>query len=511
MSRSPINSVTWIFWRLIAALANMALKQISSRPRYVLHLAILALSGVTALAFGAAGASHWFGQHEVNRGTAGYSKGSGAGQGKGKDVEPPPTALGLPPNGQAKEGGDQNPEGSEQVAVQPNYGNTETDRLAPPLEPDELARPRLSSRSGERPQDDARSQNVSVTAAAKKEPLKALTYQVASGDTLLDIAEKFGISPDTIIWANDLEEEGELLQVDQSLTILPVSGVLHKVKEGDNLLSIAFAHEASPEDIIEANALEDANMLRLDQEIVVPRGRQVPPPAPVPPLQVVEHQVRPGDTVGAIALMHAVEPIAIVRANGMANPDAIAQGQQLKVPGGKPVEARAAPAVAGQSAPAPTTSGRAEPPPTADASRVLAAQQSPPPAQTANASNKGDEIVAAASSFAGATYTWGGHSPATGFDCSGFTWYIYKQVGINIPLHDLWGQVRAGRAVKRGELLPGDLVFFQNTYQPGLSHSGIYVGNGRFISAASEGQGVRFDRLDDSYWGPRYFGAGRPW
>ncbi|MBI4319641.1 MAG: C40 family peptidase [Chloroflexi bacterium] len=71
--------------------------------------------------------------------------------------------------------------------------------------------------------------------------------------------------------------------------------------------------------------------------------------------------------------------------------------------------------------------------------------------------------------------------------------------------------MRAGRAVKRDELLPGDLVFFQNTYQPGLSHSGIYVGNGRFISAASEGQGVRFDRIDDPYWGPRYFGASRPW
>jgi len=152
-----------------------------------------------------------------------------------------------------------------------------------------------------------------------------------------------------------------------------------------------------------------------------------------------------------------------------------------------------------------------EPKPAPAAPSAAAAEPAPQQALSQQASGKGNEIVAAASGFAGGRYRWGGHSPATGFDCSGFTWYVYKQVGINIPQHDLWGQVRAGRAVKRDELQPGDLVFFQNTYQPGLSHSGIYVGGGSFISAASEGSGVRFDRVDSPYWGPRYFGASRPW
>jgi peptidoglycan endopeptidase LytE len=119
--------------------------------------------------------------------------------------------------------------------------------------------------------------------------------------------------------------------------------------------------------------------------------------------------------------------------------------------------------------------------------------------------------VAIASRYVGYPYSWGGQSPSTGFDCSGFAWYVYQQAGIDIAVHDAAGQLAAGRLVGRGELLPGDLVFFQNTYKAGLSHVGIYAGGGRFVHAANEGSGVRFDALDSAYYDVRYYGASRPW
>lgn len=120
-------------------------------------------------------------------------------------------------------------------------------------------------------------------------------------------------------------------------------------------------------------------------------------------------------------------------------------------------------------------------------------------------------IVGAASKLLGYAYVWGGSSPRVGFDCSGFTWYVYGQVGRTLPKHDLWGQMQAGPRVGQGNLQAGDLVFFANTYAPGLSHVGIFIGGGRFIHAGSERTGVTVSALNDPYWGPRYYGATRPW
>ena len=132
----------------------------------------------------------------------------------------------------------------------------------------------------------------------------------------------------------------------------------------------------------------------------------------------------------------------------------------------------------------------------------------PPQGGRGLASPVGERIVQTANQFLGSRYVWGGQSPA-GFDCTGFTWYVAKQAGIKIPLHDLAGQKASGPSIDRSALEPGDLVFFQNTYQPGLSHVGIALGGGRFIHAASETQGVIVSRLDEPYWAQRFVGATR--
>lgn len=114
-------------------------------------------------------------------------------------------------------------------------------------------------------------------------------------------------------------------------------------------------------------------------------------------------------------------------------------------------------------------------------------------------------VIQAALSYQGVPYSFGGTTP-NGFDCSGFTRYVFAQAGIYLP-RAADEQYEVGQAVSYSRLQPGDTVFF-TTYEAGASHSGIYVGNGKFISATSS-RGVVIDRLDSGYWGARYLGARR--
>ncbi len=124
-------------------------------------------------------------------------------------------------------------------------------------------------------------------------------------------------------------------------------------------------------------------------------------------------------------------------------------------------------------------------------------------------SELGSQIVAVAQGLLGRPYRFGGSSPDTGFDCSGFVQYVLRQVGISVG-RDAPAQYQYGAEVPPDQLVPGDLVFFQNTYMPGLSHVGIYVGDRKFIHANNEATGVIISNLDDDYWASRWYGARRP-
>lgn len=117
----------------------------------------------------------------------------------------------------------------------------------------------------------------------------------------------------------------------------------------------------------------------------------------------------------------------------------------------------------------------------------------------------GNKLVNSAYQYLGVPYVFGGNTP-DGFDCSGFTKYVFSHNGIELPrMADQ--QYEVGQRVRRTDLMPGDLVFF-TTYEPGVSHTGIYVGDNNFISATSSG-GIRVDSLDSGYWSSRYVGATR--
>ncbi len=115
----------------------------------------------------------------------------------------------------------------------------------------------------------------------------------------------------------------------------------------------------------------------------------------------------------------------------------------------------------------------------------------------------GSAIVEAARTQMGTPYVWGGTSP-NGFDCSGFIQYVFQEEGITIPrtVSEIYNFSKP-----IAEPSVGDLVFFE-TYKPGPSHMGIYVGNGSFIHAG-ESKGVEVSEMSNSYWQERYIGATR--
>lgn len=129
------------------------------------------------------------------------------------------------------------------------------------------------------------------------------------------------------------------------------------------------------------------------------------------------------------------------------------------------------------------------------------------PASGAEAA-RGEAAARAALALVGAAYRPGGETPEGGFDCSGFVRHVCLGQGVALP-RQTRDQAGAGRPVAPGGLSPGDLVFF-SVHGRGVSHVGIWVGDGRFVHAPRPGQSVRTERLDDPYWSARFVAARRP-
>lgn len=115
--------------------------------------------------------------------------------------------------------------------------------------------------------------------------------------------------------------------------------------------------------------------------------------------------------------------------------------------------------------------------------------------------------VQMAMSFLGVPYRLGGSS-RKGIDCAGLVRVAYKGLGLRLPTTAA-GQFQQGVEVSLGELQPGDLLFFRDTYKRGISHVGIYIGEGKFIHAASKKRGVVLTSLSRPYYLSRFAGAKR--
>ena len=143
--------------------------------------------------------------------------------------------------------------------------------------------------------------------------------------------------------------------------------------------------------------------------------------------------------------------------------------------------------------PFPTPGGTSPPPPTISRGGL-------------RGSANGRGVAGTALALRGAPYKNGGADPH-GFDCSGFTWYVYGRHGITLP-RDVHDQFRMGKPVKPDRLAAGDLIFF-STVAPGASHVAIAIGGDEFVHAPSSTGVVRVEHLSAGYWRPRFVGARR--
>jgi cell wall-associated NlpC family hydrolase len=130
------------------------------------------------------------------------------------------------------------------------------------------------------------------------------------------------------------------------------------------------------------------------------------------------------------------------------------------------------------------------------------------PEQPSGWKAKTQEVIINALSLTGIKYQYGGNSPETGFDCSGFVRYVFRNAA-NLTLPPTARAIsQIGKSVKKEELQPGDLVFF-NTLKSAFSHVGIYIGDNKFIHAPRTGANVRVENMQQSYWQSRFNGAQR--
>ena len=116
-------------------------------------------------------------------------------------------------------------------------------------------------------------------------------------------------------------------------------------------------------------------------------------------------------------------------------------------------------------------------------------------------------IYKEAQKYVGTPYVWGGSTPETGFDCSGYVCWVYNQNGYNVGRTTANGLWNKSQHISEAEAKPGDLVFFEGTYDtPGKSHVGIYLGNGMMVSA---GDPIKYANIHSSYWQKYLSGFGR--
>ncbi|MFC7403738.1 LysM peptidoglycan-binding domain-containing protein [Georgenia alba] len=230
----------------------------------------------------------------------------------------------------------------------------------------------------------------------------------------------------------------------------------HTVASGDTVSELASQYDVSTSSILEANELDSSAIIYVGDQLTIPSGEEdggssgsgdsdATPTGSGDSGSTTTHTVASGDTVSALASEYGTTVDAIVERNGLDSSALIFVGQQLAIPAG--------------SGAAPSTGGSAPSEEPAGGDSVDATRAS---------------VLEIARQHIGTPYVYGGESPG-GFDCSGFTQYVYAQVGVELP-RTTDDQAYAGTEVSESEALPGDLVWY-----PG--HVGIYTGDGNYVAA----------------------------
>ncbi|WP_051059377.1 C40 family peptidase [Bhargavaea cecembensis] len=343
---------------------------------------------------------------------------------------------------------------------------------------------------------------VAILAAPGEAEASSDSYAVQSGDSLWKIATQHQVTVTQLKSWNQLttdviypgqkllielpetgQSQNKPAPVSSSSASVRAGNGIYTVKSGDSLSKIAAIHKTTVSRLKEQNGLT-GDLIFVGQKLKLAGSATVtakPQTSAKPAQQPASQQsapsgsyiVKSGDTLGAISIKYGISVDQLMKWNGLTS-HLIHVGQKLTVNGsavkttGKVVQASA-----------PNTEAAAK------------------PTEPVKASGS---VIDVAKSVIGTPYKWAGTTPS-GFDCSGFIWYAFKTAGEDVARTNTDGYFNRSYYVDNPQ--PGDLVFFKNTYKKGISHVGIYLGNGNFIHASSS-QGVVISSVNDSYWKPKF-------
>ncbi|MGO2566230.1 MAG: LysM peptidoglycan-binding domain-containing protein [Brochothrix thermosphacta] len=365
--------------------------------------------------------------------------------------------------------------------------------------------------------------------AAEEVDTNASTYEVKAGDSLSKIADLFNTSVNKIAALNELTNS-ETLSVGQVLAVkgevkaptvsetpketkpvaeekteatVNTNASTYKVNAGDTLAVIASQFETTTSKLVALNNLSNANSLTVGQTLKVKGSVPAPTVTAPKPTQTVAtqtpstqtvakpavsastHTVKSGDSLGKIASQYGVSVSYLVNRNNLSNANDLSVGQVLQLKG----------AASSSVTPKPTT-----PKPTTPTTTYKPSKPSAP--STSGLSF--NTLFSFAQQFSGTPYVWGGTTPS-GFDCSGFTQYVYGNSGVSLN-RTAGDQMNQSTKISEGQAKPGDLVFFSYNGGSSIDHVGIYMGNGQMINA--QNNGVKIDNIHRNGWGEFLVGFG---
>ena len=320
-----------------------------------------------------------------------------------------------------------------------------------------------------------------------QQAMAAETYKVKAGDNLyrIDLHEHVSVS-DLKEWnglKNNVIHPGERLYVSNPADDNHNEGEttsVHVVKRGDTLSEIGKKYGVNYRDIMKWNNLSSTTIYVGQKLSLKGTSTASSGGSSGGSTSTDVYIVKRGDTLSEIGSRHGVSYRDIMKWNNLSS-TTIYIGQKLTLNGATSNRSSGGSSSGSSSGSSGSSSGSAD----------------------VNVSG----LIAEAKKYIGTPYKWAGTSPS-GFDCSGFLQYVFKQEGMSIPrtVATIWADGNF-KTVSASNRQPGDIVFFE-TYKSGPSHAGIYLGGGEFIHAGSS-RGVEISSLSNSYWNPRYIGTKR--